>query len=351
MSSLFSDLAEKFGRSPENLATEGLRHLLRRRVAADAFVEYVNAQSGVDLSSDLLFRTQEGTEEGEGQADMKGVAGDGSAPLLVESKFWAGLTANQPNGYLRHLQDLPGGVLLFVVPHPRRQYLWPKIREQARTEFPTNEEEGTAQDEFRLSLQNGTTLLLRSWKDVLDAIESPVQAEGGHSDLLEDLRQVRGLCDRYSDAGFLPLRGEEIGQNIGKRIQQLHGIVRDLRGHLDEEWKTDAQMSPSQDRYAFTAELYGYDVALGLKYYWWAEKGISPMWLRVKTKNKDQRDEVYRSAEPDIQAFKDYPSSYPHDVLFPLPLQLGVERPEVMTGLVNQLNKIAQRLKPVLSDG
>jgi len=351
MSRLFSDLAEKFGRSPENLATEGLRHLLRRRVAADAFVEYINAQSGTGLSSDLLFRTQESTEAGEGQADMKGVAGDGSVPLLVESKFWAGLTANQPNGYLRHLEDLPGGVLLFVVPHPRRQYLWPKIGAQARTVFPINEEEGTTPDEFQLSLQNGTTLLLRSWTDVLNAVESPVQAEGGHPDLLEDLRQVRGLCDRYSDAEFLPFRGDDIGQDVGKRIRQLREIVTAVDPELGKLWTDDRHVTSSRYRYGLRTTLFGLDAVIALIYYWWAEDGRSPIWLRLKAETVNRRDRVLRALEPDIQARRDKETSYPTDVLVPLSLKLGAEKEEVISDLDGQLNEIAERLKPVLSDG
>lgn len=349
MSSLFGQLATKFGQSPEDLATEGLRHVLSHRVAGTAFVEYIRAQSNAELRENLLFRTQQDTDEGEGRADMKAVAGDGSVPLLVESKFWAGLTANQPNGYLRHLEGTSGGVLLFLAPHPRLKYLWPKLRERAGEEFPIEVGSADDEEEFVLPLQNGATLLLRSWQEVLNAIESAVQAEGGHSDLLDDLRQVRGLCDRHSDAGFLPFRGDDIGQDVGKRVHQLRNIVLAVDPELGKLWTADRNVTSSRYRYGLRTKLHGFDAVIAIIYYWWSADGRSPIWLRLKAETRNRRDEVLRALEPDIQARRDKETSYPTDVLIPLPPKLGVEKDEVIADLAGQLNKIAERLTSVLT--
>lgn len=347
MSRLFGELVTKFGRSPEDLATEGLCYLLRHGVAAEAFVERVNVQAGTTLSSSLTFRTQEEAEDGDGQPDMRGIDGDGSTQLLTESKFWAGLTENQPNGYLRELIG-SGGVLLFLVPHPRRPYLWPKIREKAASEFEVRET-NPSQSSFALHLAEETVLFLQSWKDMLNVVESAVQSVGGLRELLEDVHQVQSLCDRYSDEGFLPLRGDEIGQDVGKRILQLTQIVQDLRGRLGDGWGPETKMATSRKRYTFRTQLYGFQAVIGIKYYWWAQDGRSPLWTRVKAQNSDRRDAVLHALDPDIHAFADKPESYPYDVLIPLSLKLGVERDEVIDDLVGQLDRIADRLEPVLA--
>lgn len=348
MSHLFGHLATQFSHSPEDLATEGLRYLLNHRVAGEAFVEFVNARSGADLPRSLTFRTQEGTEEGEGQPDVKGVAGDGMTPLLLESKFWAGLTNNQPNGYLRELAETPGGVLLFLVPHPRQEYLWPRIRNEAASEFevrPNDESDSS----FVLHFSDDTTLTLASWRDALNAVESAVQAEGGMRELLEDIHQVQSLCERYSDTGFHPLRGDEIGPDIGKRLVQLHGIVRDLRNRLgDPSWGSDPSMSTSRKRYAFNTTLYDFDATVGLLYVWWDRDGSSPVWLRLDTQTPGQRDAVRRALKPNFQTREG--DARPNSVLICLPLKLGVERDEVLDDLANQLSTIASRLRPVLTD-
>jgi hypothetical protein len=359
MGRIFGKLASEFEQSPEDLATEGFRHLLSHRVAGSAFINYVNGQCGTDLDPSMTFRSQRETDKGEGQPDLKGVEGDGSTSLLIESKFWAGLSTHQPNGYLRQLSDSSGGALLFLVPHPRRSSFWPKVRDKALDQWtPINGSPSTdanspheaPEDEHILRLENDTTMLLRSWDDVLNAVTAGVQSEGGYQDLLEDIRQVKSLCDRFSESGFLPLRGEEIGQNIGKRVRQLHNLVQDLRGHLGKGWSSKTRMATSRKRYTFTTKLHDHDAVIGVKYIWWARDGRSPLWLRIKAGNADKRDDVLRAVEPDIQAFADKPTTYPNDVLFPLPVRLGVERPEVIDGLVQHLRQIADRLAPVLGD-
>jgi hypothetical protein len=347
MSRLFGELATTFGNSPEDLATEGLCHLLRHRVAAKAFIDYLDVPIQDALLGTLRFSTQEPVEEGEGRLDLRGTGDDGRAPLLVESKFWAGLTANQPNAYLRELEEQPGGVLLFIVPQPRLASLWPKVRREALEEFAAAPHEDSDAD-YTLWLENGTTLLMRSWQEVLDTIMSAARREGENS-LLEDLRQVRGLCDRHNEADFQPLRGEEIGQSIGKRIQQLHTILRDLPGHLGPEWAEDTKLSITKHRYAFTTQVHNTDSAIGIEYYWWAEDGSSPLWLRIETGDPTLCQEAIQALEPEIRAFPDTPSDC-SDLLSPLALKLGVERPEVLKDLAGQLGSVAERLDSVLKD-
>jgi hypothetical protein len=44
------------------------------------------------------------------------MASDGSTPLLVEAKFWAGLTGHQPVSYWQRLPVEQPAMLLFLVP-------------------------------------------------------------------------------------------------------------------------------------------------------------------------------------------------------------------------------------------
>lgn len=344
MSRLFGELATKFGRSPEDLATEGLCCLLRHSVAAEAFIGDLNEKTGVTLPSSMTFRTQEEAEDGDGQPDMRGIGGDGSTQLLVESKFWAGLTENQPNGYLRELIGT-GGVLLFLVPHPRRPYIWPKIREEAASEFEVRGR-NSSESSFALRLGEEAALLLQSWRDTLNVMESAVRSEGGLRDLLEDVHQVQSLCDRYSGEGFLPLRGDEVGQDVGKRIRQLQEITMDLRPRIEDRWGVNTGLSVSKKRHAFTATLHGFDATIGILHVWWARKGQSPFWMRLDTQTPNQQDRVLQALKSETYA-KRGGDARPNSVLVALPPKLGVERDEVIEDLVQQLNRIAERLEKV----
>jgi hypothetical protein len=200
---------------------------------------------------------------------------------------------------------------------------------------------------YRVDLANKTTLVLCSWRDALNAVEAGVQAGGGMRGLLEDIRQVKSLCERYSREGFVPLRGDELGQDVGKRVNQLTHLVRDLRNHLGGGWGGSANMATSRKRYTFKTTLHGFGAVIGIKYVWWARRGQSPIWLRIKARDDDRCAEVVRRLKPTYDAFDDKPS-YPTDVLLPLPLKLGVERDDVLDDLARQLDDIAVRLRPVL---
>jgi hypothetical protein len=55
--------------------------------------------------------------------DLVGATTDGTGVLLVESKFWAPLTPNQPIGYLRRLPVDREGMVLFIAPEGRYETL------------------------------------------------------------------------------------------------------------------------------------------------------------------------------------------------------------------------------------
>ena len=110
----------------ENLATESLSYLLRRyRTAHEAFVDLVST-IGYVPPGDLEFSTQVHMQHGS-IPDLVGATMDGTGVLLVESKFWAPLTPNQPAGYLRQLSEDRKGMVLFIAPVGRYEELWQQL--------------------------------------------------------------------------------------------------------------------------------------------------------------------------------------------------------------------------------
>ena len=61
----------------------------------------------------------------EERPDLVGRTEHGEELLLIEAKFWAGLTEHQPITYLQRLP--PGGALLFVVPEARLPSIWNEL--------------------------------------------------------------------------------------------------------------------------------------------------------------------------------------------------------------------------------
>ena len=130
---VFGHLAFQFATHPENLATEALSFVLRTSPAASrAFTEFLRP-IGLDCPGGLYFETQRGGLE-QSIPDMKCRDGKGQLRVIVENKFWAGLTENQPVTYIQELfHQLPVGVaaLLFVVPKARLQLVWDEVVRRA----------------------------------------------------------------------------------------------------------------------------------------------------------------------------------------------------------------------------
>jgi hypothetical protein len=80
----------------------------------------------VELSPHLNYRSQV-TDVETGQPDVVGTDPAGADQLVIEAKFWAGLTEKQPGGYVERLGVGKPGVVLVVAPAARLLTLWPEL--------------------------------------------------------------------------------------------------------------------------------------------------------------------------------------------------------------------------------
>ena len=112
-SALLAHLRNRFNVGPENLATEALAFILNRYpIAREAFARHCS-QYHKSLLPITGFNTQDWSAEDDAIPDLIGMSGE-RTPLIVEVKFQAGLTQNQPTTYLQRLIDSgDGGLLLF----------------------------------------------------------------------------------------------------------------------------------------------------------------------------------------------------------------------------------------------
>jgi hypothetical protein len=133
--SLLADLATLLARSPEDVATEALVLILNRSPSALAAMNRQLLGWAMDhLEPIARWRTQVvGSDEARTDAEGKDAAG--RLQVIIESKFWAGLTPNQPLTYLARLKE-PHGIVLFVVPESRIGVLALELTERLPDELP-----------------------------------------------------------------------------------------------------------------------------------------------------------------------------------------------------------------------
>jgi hypothetical protein len=128
---LFGHLASRFSTQRENLATEALTFILNRSVAMGETFRRLVGRTGIELPQLARFHSQAGDEQGN-IPDLIGLDAMGAERLVVENKFWAGLTENQPVGDLDRLPAEGGAVLMFVVPSKRLSIVWAELLSAAK---------------------------------------------------------------------------------------------------------------------------------------------------------------------------------------------------------------------------
>ena len=190
--SLFAHLAIRFTDGVENIATEALLFILSRSERAlQAVHDLIPKGYGVPCPASA------DTQVYQDQTFLDLILYDSIAQprIVLENKFWAGLTANQPVTYLESLEKYPAPtVLMFVAPSRRLAILWEELRRRcndAETVTQFDQEENHAIRVARVG--DGRLLMATDWLALLAAIASALERTGETS-LLEDVRQLEALC-------------------------------------------------------------------------------------------------------------------------------------------------------------
>ncbi|MCY4559797.1 MAG: hypothetical protein OXF79_26230 [Chloroflexi bacterium] len=350
--SLLAHLSSRFAVGTEDLAVEALGHILSTSEAAREGLLGLLRSGGAKVEGLNRVRTQVVGDKRE-RPDLVGWDDDGDKRLLVEAKFWAGLTDNQPNGYLKRLRR--GGVLLFVAPEARLDALWLELERLANQEFEWTADANGA----RTADVDGKRLILTSWRTLLEAAERRAGA-AGETAAVASIQQLNGLCEREDELAFVPLRPGELGPDLPRRLMNLKTTIDRVVARA----KNDGLVSTEGLLYKkMPEEGYGRWLELGIRkgdswmngkragaclcihYTAWARYGETPIWLELaerahnwpvlplKKVRKRLRDDIV--AESDGTPF------------VPIHLPTGIELDQVVDAVVNRLRELAHRIAGV----
>ena len=118
---LFAHIAPRLTNRIEDVAVEALGYILSNSPAARRALAETLKIGDIEFGPIDRVETWETGSEGE-IPDLVCFDDKGEKQVLIEAKFWADLTKNQPNQYLKQLledrQDGPAA-LLFVAPKAR----------------------------------------------------------------------------------------------------------------------------------------------------------------------------------------------------------------------------------------
>jgi hypothetical protein len=190
--SILAHLAPRLTPQLENVVTDALAYLLKQYPdVRKAFQKYV-LKAGVSMPDSLNFETQVSGQDA-ARPDMVGLDVENRRLLIVESKFWAPLTKNQPTAYIKQLAIDEPALLLFIAPRDNLPTLWRDLAARcgmSNAAAQTAEEDAAPFQVFALAENSRHFLALTSWESLLEALTQQVE----DSAALEDIRQLQSLC-------------------------------------------------------------------------------------------------------------------------------------------------------------
>ena len=347
---LLAQLAPMFGPQTENLAVEALGHILSGSEAARRALTELLQAGGAGIGQVTQVRTQDVGEDG-ARPDLVGLDQEGEGRVLIEAKFWAGLTENQPGGYLKRLESAPQPTaLLFVAPAQRLDSLWAelcRLSESASDVASDSDADGLRSARIGV----GPYLMLTSWRSLLGRMAAMVSAAAdSHAEI--DIRQLQGLAEQQDREAFLPVRHEELGPQLPRRVVNFARIVDDAVGLAKEtEW-----VSTKGARMTATATSYGAWITLpraegafgktslffGVEYESWVRYRDTPLWLNFW----DPPPGVRLKLEPLRHRSPPELVEIGNQLRIPIEFPVGKERSAVLGAVVTRLLAIARLITP-----
>lgn len=285
---LLGHLARRFARSEEDIASESLVWLLNRSAAARSALVQLAFPIHSSAPDDLSFVGQESSPDA-GRPDVTAKDANGIVRLLIEAKFAAALTPQQPAGYLQRLPADADSVLLVVAPSARRETLWAELL-SALPQLASNAPSPSdvpSEGILRAQVGDHSTLTLATWRSVVTCVLDAVHAADQIA-LAHDAEQLLALTEVMDNQAFLPLKPGDLGWRTARQVGQLrllidaaysrlvsgeHSAVKQYSkkpsyGGLFYGWYLISKKSHMRFWYGFTAGA-------------WSKNGASPVWANI----------------------------------------------------------------------
>ena len=267
----------------EDAAVEALGFILSNSAAARKALVDTLKEGDIEVGPIDRVETWETGSEGE-IPDLVCFDENGEKQVLIEAKFWADLTKNQPNQYLKQLQeDRQDGTaaLLFVAPRARLELLWPELSTLAKKKFEVNilSESGPVRsatidsDSLHLQLTSWATLLERMGRAACSVDDTVAAA---------DIRQLSGLTDRMDGDAFLPFGSEDLTSESAQQMLDVAQLVDDATNHAKRMGWVNTEgfkAVPKETGHGRFIRIGGVETWFGINFSGWARHSNTPLWL------------------------------------------------------------------------
>ena len=280
MESLLGQFYNKIRGSQEDIASEGLTYVLQRSSAArQALSKIIKFDCGL-IFDDINYSTQNAGEKLE-RPDISGINENGKEVIILEAKFWASLTDNQPVEYLGRL-DNNNSVLIFIVPTLRVRPVFNDLRMRLANAGINCVPDNTNHS-FRLD--NNRILIVKTWNEILQIIRQHL-VQAHEQTLLSDLDQIIGFCETIDKNSFQPYQREDFSPKIAKKMISFCDLADNVVSELTKRGlaHTDGFKSTGQRRgYSKYFGMKGMGVVLEVNFYYWEKAADTPIWFTFQS--------------------------------------------------------------------
>jgi len=264
--------------SHEDIVSESLTYILEKSaVAKEVIATQIQSKTGSSIPT-LHYHTQI-VKENLGRTDISGIDSQGKEKVILEAKFWASLTENQPISYLKRLDN--NGTLVFICPSLRKVSLYKELFRRIQSEKLPFEEFSNS---FKL---NNQYILIWSWTEILELIKAELKIHQ-ETELLSDIDQLIGLCEVVDKNSFLPLTEKDLSPNIGKKVNSFYEIVDGVIAELSKNEQCNNEgltQGGKKNRYYVYRNYYNYTISFGLNFEYWAKEADTPFFLKIEERN------------------------------------------------------------------
>ena len=288
--SLLAKFFNQIKSSQEDIASDGLKHILQNSVFAKNYLKTsIFAKTNIELPE--LNYTNQISKSELGRTDISGLDINGDEILIIEAKFWASLTENQPISYLKRLQE--NSILLFVCPTLRKNSLFIELKKKLSEENI----QFTPDDlTLKLVLENGKQILVQSWNEILEPIKE-ILKENNQNRLVSDIDQIIGFCEVIDSNSFIPLSENDISPEIGRKISAYYSLVDEVIHELskNENYNKDklTEGKPSKEAGYYKYRYFkDFGLTFGLNFNYWTQFADTPFWLRITEKDFNQSESL-----------------------------------------------------------
>lgn len=331
--SLLAHLYTRISGSQEDVATVALNYIINSSPDLNAaYNKLLSDTLKIDIPADVRYKDQSVGENLE-RPDMSGKTPEGKEVILCEMKFYAGLTDNQPNGYLDRLIKKEGKALVFVCPKARQLSLWSRVKDLCLEKGRTLEDE----DGYRITV-DGIAMAVITWGEIIETLR--LTASSVALETLPDIAQLSGFCNMMDREAFIPFTPEELGPETARKEDRYADIVDAVTDKLD----TMKDLNPCK-KSKQNAWRDGYWRYINIKnhridiYYhrpaWKASVAGVPLWISIFDEN-DKQPDAYKRYFETLSESKRF-VHYTGRIMLPLEIEPYVPQDDVVDDLIRQI--------------